>query len=82
MEQQYKLLHPDFNSETPPAEPAFELYDLQADPGEKNNLAAAQPDIVARMRSNYDAWFDDVGSTRPDNYAPPRIRIGTPHEET
>ena len=82
IEQQYKLLHPDFDSETPPAEPSFELYDLQADPGEMNNLASAKPEIVARMKSDYDAWFDDVGSTRPDNYAPPRIQIGTPHEET
>ena len=82
VEQQYKLLHPDFDSETPPAEPSFELYDLQADPGEMNNLAGTKPEIVARMKSDYDAWFDDVGSTRPDNYAPPRIQIGTPHEET
>ncbi|MDA2929653.1 arylsulfatase [Acidobacteria bacterium AH-259-O06] len=81
VEQQYKLLHPDFNSETPPAEPAFELYDLQDDPGEKNNLAVTKPEIVARMQGEYDAWFDNVGSTRPDNYAPPRIQIGTPHEE-
>ena len=29
----------------------------------------------------YEAWFRDVGSTRPDNYDPPRIHIGTPHED-
>jgi arylsulfatase A-like enzyme len=28
-----------------------ELYDLKADPGEKNNLAAAQPERVARMQA-------------------------------
>ncbi|HMC10877.1 MAG TPA: arylsulfatase, partial [Pirellulaceae bacterium] len=27
-------------------------------------------------------WFKDVGSTRPDNYAPPRIIVGSPHEKT
>ena len=32
------------------------------------------------MRRKYQQWFADVGSTRPDNYAPPRIHIGTEHE--
>ena len=82
VEQQYKLLHGDFESEMPPSEPEFELYDLQADPSELNNLAGDKPEIVARMKRDYDAWFDDVGATRPDNYAPPRIQIGTPHETT
>ena len=27
---------------------AFELYDLKTDPGEKTNLAAKNPDVVAR----------------------------------
>jgi arylsulfatase/arylsulfatase A len=62
-------------------EPAFELYDLNADPLEMTDLAAAHPDEVARLRAAYDAWFDDVGRTRPDNYAPPRIAVGTPHED-
>ncbi len=29
---------------------AIELYDLQADPGERNNLASARPDLVARAQ--------------------------------
>jgi hypothetical protein len=28
-----------------------ELYDLKTDPGEKNNLAAAMPERVARMQA-------------------------------
>lgn len=28
------------------------------------------------MNSSYDRWFDDVSTTRPDNYAPPRIIVG------
>ncbi len=32
------------------------------------------------LKARYDVWFDDVSSTRPDNYAPPRIIIGTPYE--
>ena len=32
-----------------------ELYDLKADPGEKNNLAATQPERVARMQQTLEA---------------------------
>ncbi len=32
------------------------LYDLSKDIGEKNNLAAAQPDTVARLKATYDGW--------------------------
>ena len=60
--------------------PRFELYDLLNDPGEANDLAEQKPEIVARLKQAYDQWFDDVSSTRPDNYAPPRIILGTKHE--
>ncbi len=60
--------------------PHFELYDLLADPGELNNLVEEKPKIVARLKHAYDQWFDDVSNTRPDNYAPPRIILGSDHE--
>lgn len=34
-----------------------ELYDLLADPREKRNLAAAQPDRLKELRSRIDAWW-------------------------
>ena len=37
-----------------------ELYDIKADPGEKNNVAAAHPDVVAALRAAYDLWWKDV----------------------
>ena len=37
-----------------------ELYDLKADPGEKNNLAAAQPERVARMQQKLEAQAKDA----------------------
>ncbi len=81
IEQRWKLVNPSgFGRETLPGEPRFELYDIATDPGESRDLAAERPDVVARLRKLYDQWFDDVGSTRPDNYAPPRILIGTPQE--
>jgi arylsulfatase A-like enzyme len=36
--------------------PKYELYDLEADRGENNNLATAHPDIVARLKTAYDDW--------------------------
>jgi arylsulfatase A-like enzyme len=57
-----------------------ELYDLVDDPAEQHDIAGRCPDIVKQMRREYEEWFDDVSSTRPDNYAPPRIHLGTAHE--
>ncbi len=42
--------------------PRFELYDIAADPGETNDVAAAHPEIVEAMRKQYDAWFTDVAA--------------------
>jgi arylsulfatase/arylsulfatase A len=79
--QRWKLLNASgFGNETFEGEPKFELYDMSADPLEQHNLAQERPDVVEIMRKKYEKWFNDVGSTRPDNYAPPRIHIGTNHE--
>ncbi len=34
----------------------FELYDLIADPGERNDLAKEKPDIVTRMKKTLETW--------------------------
>jgi arylsulfatase/arylsulfatase A len=78
---EWKLLHASgFGRESFSGEPHFELYKVAADPGESKNLAGAEPEVVARLLAEYDAWFDDVSNTRPDNYAPPRIHLGTEFE--
>ena len=62
-----------------------ELYDLIADPGETRDAAADHPEQVARLRRNYEAWFEDVSHEREGergNFAPPPIHIGTRHEPT
>jgi arylsulfatase A-like enzyme len=39
---------------------AWELFDLRADPGEKNNLAGQHADVVARLAAEYDLWWKSV----------------------
>jgi arylsulfatase A-like enzyme len=76
--QRFKLVQPLSFGEPMPGPPLFELYDLAADPGEANNVAAEHPDEVARLKQGYEEWFRDVSSTR--GYDPPRIFLGTPYE--
>ncbi len=38
----------------------YELYDLAADPGETLDLADKHPEVVERMKKQYETWFDDV----------------------
>lgn len=81
--QRWKLVHPTgFGREEMPADVPWELYDMTADGTEASNLASTQPDIVRRLSEAYATWFEDVSSTRPDNYAPPRIVIGSDHDTT
>lgn len=35
----------------------WELYDLDTDPLETRDLAAGQPDIVARLAKDWDRWL-------------------------
>jgi len=43
----------DFEAKT---ESGWQLYDVSKDVGEKNDLAAANPEIVARLTADWDAW--------------------------
>src|SRR5579862_9691455 len=58
---------------------APQLFDLQKDPGEAQNVAAANPEVVRRLSKAYADWFDDMEQTR--GFAPPRIVLGTDHED-
>jgi arylsulfatase len=42
------------------ATPAWELFDVKADPGEQTNVAGQHPDVVQRMAASYDRWWSDV----------------------
>ena len=41
---------------------AWQLYDMQADPGETKDLAAELPDVVADLSKQYEAWYDDISA--------------------
>ncbi|MEM9589650.1 MAG: sulfatase-like hydrolase/transferase, partial [Planctomycetota bacterium] len=42
-----------------------ELYDLESDPGEQNDLAAAKPERAAAMWKQLDQWLTEANATRP-----------------
>lgn len=59
----------------------FELYDLLSDPTEQNNIASANPEVVASMTREFEAWSIAV---RDDTaYLPPEkvttVILGTPN---
>ena len=79
--QHWKLVHPTgFGNSAMPAKIPFELYKIMDDPGEQTNVAASFPEEVTKLRDAYAQWLAKVSSTRPDNYQPPRISIGSPKE--
>lgn len=39
---------------------AWQLYDMEADPGEEKNIAKDHPDLVEKLSRLYDAWFADI----------------------
>jgi arylsulfatase A len=42
--------------------PAWQLYDMVADPGQATDIAKQNPDLVARLSKLYDDWFADISS--------------------
>ena len=40
-----------------------ELYNIAEDPGQQQDVAAANPELVKRLRDQYGAWWDGVSST-------------------
>ena len=54
-----------------------ELYDITADPGQAHDVAAQHPEVVARMRDHYEAWWAGVDGNL-DTYQP--LTIGGAEE--
>jgi len=71
MTGQWRLVNP-----SPDGDPSkIELYDIRKDPGQRQNIAAAHPEVVARLKTEYDRWWAMV-SVRGKEYV--RISIGSP----
>ena len=51
-----------------------ELYDMKADPGQETDIAAKHPQVVEKLRKDYEDWWADV-SERFDEYC--EIVIGS-----
>jgi len=76
---QYKIVQPQGVQPGPaPKDAKIELYDIINDPAEQTNLADKHPEIVEKMRKDYEAWFKDVKADR--NFLPPRIIVGSEKE--
>lgn len=54
-----------------------ELFDMAADPGQRRDVAATQPAVVAELRQAYERWWSDI-SSRFDEYC--EISIGADAE--
>ena len=82
-EDDWKLVHPSgFGKESFEGEPKLELYNLGQDPKQQKNLASTHREVLERLTESYRTWFKDVSTTRENNFAPPRIVVGTEHEPT
>jgi arylsulfatase A-like enzyme len=73
----YKLVQANGVGEGAKWQPKFELFNLTDDPFETKDLAAEKPEEVARLKKEYEAWFDDVTKA---GFDPPRIVIGNEKE--
>ncbi|MBN1673099.1 MAG: arylsulfatase [Kiritimatiellae bacterium] len=54
-----------------------QLYDIQQDPGQREDVADRHPDVLARLRAHYETWWARVSV---DFANEPAIIIGTAHE--
>ena len=41
---------------------AWQLYDMESDPGQAKDIAKQNPELVAKLSQLYDEWFADISS--------------------
>lgn len=77
----WKMVFPTgFGRERPAETSDGELYHLGRDPGERNDRAARDPDVVQRLSKAYDQWFASIQASRDFHSGPPEILLGSPEE--
>lgn len=52
------------------------LYDIEADPAQRNDVSEEHPDVVTRLREAYQPFWDKVSP----RMTPVRIDLGNPHQ--
>jgi len=52
--------HPEIHHKLTDAAGQWELYDLDSDPFQATNIAAAHPDIIGKMSAHYEDWWKKV----------------------
>jgi arylsulfatase A-like enzyme len=57
--------------------PKYELFDITKDPFEEKDLADENPEEAAKLKKEYESWFDYVTEK---GFDPPRIIIGSEKE--
>jgi arylsulfatase A-like enzyme len=67
-----------FGADAEPDPARWRLFDLQNDPGESDNVAGQHPETVARLRTEFVRWFDEV--TDGITYQPIPIPVGHPDQ--
>ncbi len=57
----------------------YELYDMLADPGQKQDVAARHPELTAQLALAYEAWYREVTAT---GVKPPPLPVGFERADT
>lgn len=73
MTEQWRLVNPGPGKDLS----QLALFDIRKDPGQTENVAPQYPDVVAKLKIEYDEWWSRV-SARSGEYV--RIGLGSPAE--
>ncbi|MCX6613046.1 MAG: N-acetylgalactosamine-4-sulfatase, partial [Acidobacteria bacterium] len=75
MTQEWRLVSPGGGDNEEKAK--LELFDMRSDPGQLTDIAGKHPEVVTRLKADYEKWWAMV-SARGNEYA--RIILGDPKE--
>lgn len=58
----FRLVREKPNPAQPKTATDWQLYDMDADPGERNDIASKEPGLVAKLSGLYERWYADISS--------------------
>jgi hypothetical protein len=74
----FKLVQPLGVTEKWDGKKMFQLFDMEKDPGEQNDLSSENTESLQQMLAGYERWFAGMKSAR--GFALPRITVGATNE--